>query len=449
MNNKSQEDDSYSYVFGDNAFPFFEEIIIISDREDSSISNYKIEEFNFLEVRNFVSPPDALYHILTRKEQKISYSALILCEQNLDDFDAALLISLIRLHPLGSLFPVVVLLDKPENSEESHFIQLEKMNLLALGACGFLIRPYSAQEIMDISRSALAKYAEEEQKHLRTMQAIDSATDEIKQHFIKTWKQRLINFEKSFVRFFYTPDANASFEEIFLVGKQKYYDRLFNQATQCFERSSVSESPHKADSLIYLYAIQKEQSNPEAGKIYLERAIDAYVEDENWDKVKESTGLFKKDYPDSKNPIFLALKKSFMRTQYFTVTSIVESVKDVIPVEELAEYLVQINGSKNFPPMLGSMLDKYQDLKKVIYESNYKETTLDGEEYKKHQERERTLKYLEMKRQARLSGEEDKFGIKRQPKSTEKITLITPENFSLDFQFDKEAKKKMSRVTQN
>lgn len=432
-------DDSYGYL-GDNAFPFFEEIIIISDHEETSLQGYDDGEFNFLEVKNFSYPADALYHLLTKKENRITYSALILCEYSLGDFDAALLISLLRLHPLGALFPVIVLLNPEMQDADPQFLEMEKLNLQALGAFNFLDRPYSPQDLMNLARKALVVHAEEEQKHFKTMQAIERAADEIKAHFTKTWKQRLINFEKSFVRFFYTPAANASFEEIFLVGKQKYYDRLFNQATACFERSSVNESPHKADSLVYLYAIQKEQANPENGKIYLERAIDAYIDDGKWDKVTECANLFSQEFPGKQSPIYLALQKHYNRANYATVNNIVESAKNILPLDDMAEFLLKLNGSKSFPPPITAFINDHKELKQVIYESNFKETTLDGEEYRKQQERERTLKRLEMQRLARLNGEENKFLPKRQPKSSEKIVLNEPKKFSFDFS-DKEQKK--------
>lgn len=433
-------DDSYGYL-GNNAFPFFEEIIVISDHEEPSLQEYSDNEFNFLEVRTFSYPADALYHILTKKENRITYSALILCERTLGDFDAALLISLLRLHPLGTLFPVVVLLEPEILGGDLQILETEKCNLQALGAFGFLERPYTPQELMDLVQNALTVHAEEEQKHLKTMQAIENASEEIKAHFTKTWKQRLINFEKSFVRFFYTPAANAGFEEIFLVGKQKYYDRLFNQATACFERSSADESPHKADSLIYLYAIQKEQCNPENGKIYLERAVDAYIDDRKWDKAAECADLFAKEYPDWQNPIYLALQKHFGRSDFSVVNNIIECAKNVLPVNDMVEFLLRLNGSKTFPPAVNAFINDHKELKRVIYESNFRETTPDGEEYRKQQERERTLKRLEMQRLARLNGEEHKYMPKRQPRSSEKIILNEPKMFSFDLS-DKEPKKK-------
>lgn len=436
-------DDSYGYL-GDNAFPFFEEIIIISDKEENSFRPSQNIDLSFVEVRTFSSPADALYHLLTKKENRITYSALLLCEHNLGDFDAALLVSLLRLHPLGTLFPVAVILSPDEKNISQNFggsgdfdeeyWNMEKENLAALGAFDFIERPFTAQNLMDLARNALAVSAEEEQKHRKTMQAIERAGDEIKFHFAKTWKQRLLNFEKSFVRFFYTPAANAGFEEIFLVGKQKYYDRLFNQATECFERSSVNESPHKADSLVYLYAIQKEQQNPETGKIYLERALDAYIDDEKWDKVTECTRLFAEEYPDKQNPVFLALQKHFSRGNFNAVNRIMESAKDVVSVNDMAIFLLDLNGSKNFPPAVSVFINEHRDLKQVIYESNFKETTLDGEEYRKQQEREKTLKRLEMQRLARLNGEEHKFMPKRPARSAEKIILNEPKHFSFDFE---------------
>lgn len=435
-------DDSYGYM-GSNAFPFFEEIIIISANKDDNISCADDMDLNFIKVRTFTEPADALYHLLTNKENRITYSALMLCEYNLGDFDAALLVSLLRLHPLGTLFPVAVIIE-PEDSRplskfDEEFWITEKENLLALGAFGFLNSPLTVQAIMDIARQALAISAEEEQKHQKTMQAIERANSEIKNHFIKNWKQRLMNFEKSFVRFFYTPAANASFEEIFLVGKQKYYDRLYNQATECFERSSVSESPHKADSLVYLYAIQKEQEHGERGKIYLERAVDAYVDDANWNKVAECAKLFAEEFPDRQNPVYLVLQKHFSRGNYAVVNNIVESAKGILEEDDIASFLLSLNGSKNFPPEITAFINEHKELKQIIYQSNFKETTLDGEEYRKHQERERTLKRLEMQRLARINGEADKFMPKRRERSSEKIILNDPKMFSFDF--DKDSKK--------
>lgn len=432
-------DDSYGYL-GDNAFPFFEEIIIISDHEETSLQGYDDGEFNFLEVKNFSYPADALYHILTKKENRITYSALILCEHTMGDFDAALLISLLRLHPLGTLFPVVVLLDTDTQETDQQLAEIEKANLQALGAFSFLERPFTSQDLMNLAGKALAAHAEEEQKHYKTMQALERADDDAKAHFTQAWKQRLVNFEKSFVRFFYTPAENAGFEEIFLVGKQKYYDRLFHQATTCFERSSVNESPHRADSLIYLYAIQKEQDNPENAKIYLERAVDAYIDEAKWDKAGEYANLFSQEFPDRQNPIYHALQKHFSHANYTVVNNIVESAKTFLPLNDMAGFLLKLNGSKTFPQPITAFIDSNKELKQIIYESNFKETTLDGEEYRRQQERERTLKRLEMQRLARLSGKENNVMPKRQPKNNEKIVLNDPGKLSFDFS-DKEQKK--------
>ena len=98
--------DASSYAYSSEAaLPFFEEFIVITNQEDTSFYDSNAQSIDVLDIKIFSSPADALYHILTKKETKLSYSALILCDYDLGDFNAAFLLSLLRLHPLGALFP--------------------------------------------------------------------------------------------------------------------------------------------------------------------------------------------------------------------------------------------------------------------------------------------------------------------------------------------------------
>lgn len=206
------------------------------------------------------------------------------------------------------------------------------------------------------------------------------------------------------MRFFYTPDENAPFEEHFQIGEQKYHDRLFGQATTCFERSSAQDSPHKSDALVYLYGIQKEQGQPEKGKAYLEQAVHAFVENGDWEKVAGSTEIFMQDFPQEQNPLYTALQKNFALTNYTTVTNILEVAEKMLPTADIANFLLQINGTKTFPPAIAGFLDKHKELQQVIFQSNIKNMLLDGDEYRREQERIRAITYLEQQRLSRIRG---------------------------------------------
>ncbi len=397
--------DASSYAYSSEAaLPFFEEFIVITNQEDTSFYDSNAQSIDVLDIKIFSSPADALYHILTKKETKLSYSALILCDYDLGDFNAAFLLSLLRLHPLGALFPVGVVFYPGNTAFDNDFLKKEQANLSTLGAAFFLIHPFNLGKLLEKANDSLFQYTQELQKYHATLNALEKTTEEKRLAFSSNWKKRVHSFEKSFVRFFYTPAEDADYEEIFLVGKQKYKDRLFNQATHCFERSSSQNSPRKSDSLAYLYGIHKELGNPETGRYYLERAIHAYIETENWDNAAKSAKLFSQDFPEGQNPIFTALQNNFALTNYNTVNKIIESAKAVFPVNEIAEFLLQMNGSKVFPPSIAGYLDTQKELQQIIFKSNIRGIVLDGEAYRKQQEQERKLNYLEQQRLSRING---------------------------------------------
>lgn len=397
---------SYAYSNG-TAQPFFEEFIVITNQEDTSFYDANAQSIDVLDIKIFSSPADALYHILTKKETKLSYSALILCDYDLGDFNAAFLLSLLRLHPLGALFPVGVVFYPGNTAFDKDFLKKEQANLSTLGAAFFLIPPLGIGKLLEKANDSLFLYTHELQKYHATLNALEKTTEEKRLAFSTNWKKRVHSFEKSFVRFFYTPAEDADYKEIFLVGKQKYKDRLFNQASRCFERSSSQSSPHKSDSLAYLYGIHKELGSPETGRYYLERAIHAYIETENWDNAAKSAKLFSQDFPEGQNPIFTALQNNFALTNYNAVNKIIESAKTVFPVNEIAEFLLQMNGSKVFPPSMAAYLDTQKELQQIIFKSNIKDIVLDGEAYRKQQEQEKKLNYLEQRRLSRINGTEN------------------------------------------
>ena len=380
--------DASSYAYSSEAaLPFFEEFIVITNQEDTSFYDSNAQSIDVLDIKIFSSPADALYHILTKKETKLSYSALILCDYDLGDFN-----------PVGVVF-------YPGNTAfDNDFLKKEQANLSTLGAAFFLIHPFNLGKLLEKANDSLFQYTQELQKYHATLNALEKTTEEKRLAFSSNWKKRVHSFEKSFVRFFYTPAEDADYEEIFLVGKQKYKDRLFNQATHCFERSSSQNSPRKSDSLAYLYGIHKELGNPETGRYYLERAIHAYIETENWDNAAKSAKLFSQDFPEGQNPIFTALQNNFALTNYNTVNKIIESAKAVFPVNEIAEFLLQMNGSKVFPPSIAGYLDTQKELQQIIFKSNIRGIVLDGEAYRKQQEQERKLNYLEQQRLSRING---------------------------------------------
>lgn len=386
----------------ENTSSFFDEIIIISDNKDSIPAEADAAD---TAVIPFPAPEHALYYILAQKEKNISYSALILCEYALGDFDAALLISLLRLHPLGALFPVGVLFNAPKTDADNTFIDKEKKNLKVLGASFFLVRPFSFQNVNLLAREIFIQNKNAADKYYNNLQALENAPEQKRSLFISNWEQKLNNFEKAFVRFFYTPDENANFEELFETGEQKYGDRLFRQATTCFERSTNFETPRKSDSFVYLYTIEKEQGYPEKGKVYLERAVTLFIENEEWEKVTHYAEIFSEDFPEEQNPLLPALQKNFAHTNYGMVNKLLEIAKSILPAKEIADFMVQMNGSKKFPPVIADYLDTHKDLQQVIFTSGMKNIVLDGDDYRREQERIRAITYLEKQRLARLRGE--------------------------------------------
>lgn len=386
----------------ENTFSFFDEIIIISDKKDSIPADAGAVDTAIIP---FPAPEHALYYILAQKEKNIGYSALILCEYALGDFDAAILISLLRLHPLGALFPVGVLFNAPKTDADNTFIDKEKKNLKVLGASFFLVRPFSFQSVAPLAREIFIQNKNTADKYYNNLLALENAPEQKRSLFINNWEQKLNNFEKAFVRFFYTPDENANFEELFETGEQKYVDRLFRQATNCFERSTNFETPRKSDSFVYLYTIEKEQGFPEKGKVYLERAVTLFIDNEEWEKVSHYAEIFSEDFPEEQNPLLPALQKNFAHTNYGIVNKILEIAKSILPAKEVADFMVQMNGSKKFPPAIANYLDTHKDLQQVIFTSGMKNIVLDGDEYRREQERIRAITYLEKQRLARLRGE--------------------------------------------
>lgn len=380
---------------------FFEEIIIISDKKESIPADLDSVDTTIIP---FSAPEQALYHILTKKENNLAYSALVLCDYHFGDFDAALLISLLRLHPLGTLFPLGIIFNMPKSAEDSNLLDKEMKNLKILGASFFLIRPFTFQEMLDTFRACYEQNMKDVQKYYNNLQALEKANEEKRSLFLSNWEQKLSSFEKGFMRFFYTPAEQAGFEEHFETGQQKYYDRLFHQAAACFERSSTQDSPYKSDSLVYLYGIHKEQGQPEQGKAYLEKAVQSFVENGDWEKVTESTEIFMQEFPEEQNPLYAALQKNFALTNYNTVNSILEVAEKMLPTNDIANFLLQINGTKKFPPAIASFLDKHKELQQVIFKSNIKDMLLDGDEYRREQERIRAITYLEQQRLSRIRG---------------------------------------------
>lgn len=380
---------------------FFDEIVIISDKKESIPADLSSLDASII---SFNAPEKALYHILTKKENDLAYCALVLCDYHFGDFEAALLISLLRIHPLGTLFPLGVIFNMPKSAEDSDLLDKEMKNLKILGASFFLIRPFTFQEMLTTFNDTFAKNSIAMQKYYNNLLALEKASEEKRSLFISNWEQKLGNFEKGFMRFFYTPDENAPFEEHFQIGEQKYHDRLFGQATTCFERSSAQDSPHKSDALVYLYGIQKEQGQPEKGKAYLEQAVHAFVENGDWEKVAGSTEIFMQDFPQEQNPLYTALQKNFALTNYTTVTNILEVAEKMLPTADIANFLLQINGTKTFPPAIAGFLDKHKELQQVIFQSNIKNMLLDGDEYRREQERIRAITYLEQQRLSRIRG---------------------------------------------
>lgn len=381
----------------ENTSTFFDEIIIISDKEE-----YIPADADFLDaaIIPFFAPENALYYILAQKENNISYSALILCEYSFGDFDAALLISLLRLHPLGTLFPVGVIFNPAENTDD--FIAKEKKNLKALGAAFFLVYPFSFKSVSVIARELFIQNKEAVKKYYANLQALENAPEEKRSLFHTNWEQKINNFEKGFVRFFYTPDENADYEELFAIGQQKYQDKLYAQASNCFELSSTDGSPNKPDSFAYLYCIEKEQGQPKKGREYLERAVSSFIENAEWEKAAHSAELFSEDFPEEQNPLLSAIKKNFAHTNYGMVTKILETAQKVLPAKDIAGFMLQINGSKKFPPVIAKYLDRQKDLQQIIFSSNIKDIVLDGDEYRREQERIRAITYLEKQRLERI-----------------------------------------------
>lgn len=386
---------------------FFDEIVIISDKKESIPVDLGSVDTTIIP---FSAPENALYHILTKKENDLAYSALVLCDYHFRDFDAALLVSLLRLHPLGTLFPIGIIFNMPKSAEDSNLLNKEMKNLRILGASFFLIRPFTFQEMLDTFREAYEQQSKDIQKYYNNLLALEKANEEKRTLFLSNWEQKLASFEKGFMRFFYTPDENAPFEEQFEIGEQKYHDRLFNQATTCFERSSAQDSPHKSDALVYLYGIQKEQGQPEKGKVYLEQALHSFIESGEWDKVTESTEIFMQDFPEEQNPLYGALQKNFALTNYTTVNNILEIAEKILPTDEIASFLLQINGTKKFPPAITGYLEKHKELQQIIFQSNIKDMLLDGDEYRREQERIRAITYLEQQRLSRIRGNQQSAG---------------------------------------
>ena len=382
---------------------FFDEIIIISDKKESIPVDLSSLDASII---SFNAPENALYHILTKKENDLAYCALVLCDYHFGDFEAALLISLLRIHPLGTLFPIGVIFNMPKSAEDSDLLDKEMKNLKTLGASFFLIRPFTFQEMLTTFKDAFAKNSKDMQKYYNNLLALEKASEEKRSLFLSNWEQKLNNFEKGFMRFFYTPDENAPFEEHFQIGEQKYHDRLFNQAATCFERSSTQDSPHKSDALVYLYGIQKEQGQPEKGKAYLEKAVQTFIENGDWEKAAGSTEIFMQDFPQEQNPLYTALQKNFALTNYNAVNSILEIAEKMLPTDEIAKFLLQINGNKTFPPAIAGFLDKHKELQQVIFQSNIKDVLLDGDEYKREQERIKAITYLEQQRLSRIRGQQ-------------------------------------------
>lgn len=401
MNEVNKDTSSDEYIDG-NTSSFFDEIIIISNKEECIPAD---TDFLDAAIIPFSAPENALFYLLAQKENNISYSALILCEYNFGDFDAALLISLLRLHPLGILFPVGVIFNSSEKDFDSDFIAKEKINLKALGASFFLVYPFSFKSVSVIARELYIQNKETIKKYYANLQALEKAPEEKRKLFHTNWEQKINNFEKGFVRFFYTPDENANYEDLFVTGQQKYRDKLFKQATNCFERSSSEHSPHKSDSFVFLYNIERERGQPEKGKAYLEKAVNAYIENGEWEKAAHSAGLFSEDFPEEQNPLYPAIQKNFACTNYGTVNKILESAQKVLPVKDIADFMLQMNGSKQFPPVIAKYLDTHKDLQQIILSSKIKELVPDGDEYRREQERIRAITYLEKQRLARIHGE--------------------------------------------
>lgn len=63
-----------------------------------------------------------------------------------------------------------------------------------------------------------------------------------------------------------------------------------------------------------------------------------------------------------------------------------------------------MNGSKVFPPSIAGYLDTQKELQQIIFKSNIRGIVLDGEAYRKQQEQERKLNYLEQQRLSRING---------------------------------------------
>lgn len=399
--NEGNKGTSSNPFANENTSTFFDEIIIISDKEECIPAD---TDFLDATIIPFSAPENALYYILAQKENNISYSALILCEYSFGDFDAALLISLLRLHPLGILFPVGVIFNTAENNFDEDFIAKEKMNLKALGASFFLVYPFSFKSVSVIARELFMQHKESTKKYYANLQALENAPEEKRKLFHTNWEQKINNFEKGFVRFFYTPDENANYEELFAIGQQKYQDKLYRQASTCFERSSSEESPHKSDSFAYLYTIEKEQGQPEKGRAYLERAVNAFIDNGEWEKAAHSAELFSEDFPEEQNPLYPAIQKNFAHTNYGTVNKILEAAQKILPAEDIAGFLLQMNGSKKFPPVIAKYLDKHRDLQQIIFSSRMKDLVLDGDEYRREQERIRAITYLEKQRLERIHG---------------------------------------------
>lgn len=421
MNEGKNETSSYEYQ-DENTAAFFDEIIIISDKEEYIPADISSIDATIIP---FSAPENALYYLLAQKENNINYSALILCEYAFGDFDAALLISLLRLHPLGALFPAGVIFSAPQNDADKEFIAKEKINLKALGASFFLVHPFSFQSLSVITRGLFAQHQVAFEKYYNNLLALENAPEEKRSLFMANWEQKINAFEKSFVRFFYTPDENADYEEIFEIGQQKFNDRLFHQATTCFTRSSKEDSPHKSDSFAYLYIIEKEQGQAEQGKIYLERALNAFMENDEWEKAADCAKMFSEDFPAEQNPLFSALQKNFSLTNYGTVNKILEAAEKIFPAKDIAAFMLQLNGSKEFPPAVAKYLSIHADLQKVIFSSNIKDLILDGDAYRKEQERQRALDYLEKQRLTRIHGENSAKTDKAQASQTKRAPIAS------------------------
>jgi len=337
-----QSENSAVSLKNDADMSLFSEVLLVAKDEESSREDRRVlRRTGFRGMQFFSSGVDIIRYILTKRENvKSPYSCLVICHEQLSDMDASTLVSLLRLHPQGSVIPVLTIITP--DTLPSHSVSLEsyKEKYKLLGVFDVLMRPLTPNEIFKIAQKAYAVYEEMNNKSKALAVAVEKASESLRVRYNAAEQEKVKLFELTIAKFIFESPQGMSYEEAYNEGCEKLKNKLYEHAWRYFKRAIAADSPYKADALFALYQLYKERQESSTSKVYLIQACQAYIDDGAWDRVEECVKCFSQEFSKCPHPILGIITTAIKRSDVEQLDSLLCASKGSISCEEISRSIV-------------------------------------------------------------------------------------------------------------